>query len=915
LAVSPDGSRLVWNEDTNIRVSNASTGQSLSVIKGHTGWVDRLHFTPGGNRLVSLGSHFRDNKEQTQVKVWDLRSGKEIPFLQEGPEGAKDLALSPDGTRLAVCGTVKKRKSSNTGWVKVFGLDSGKELLSFPSQGFSTDTVRFSPDGTLIASAGSSGKIILWDRFTGKELFSLSGHRSPVVSLAFRADGALLASVAQPFAFSGIQQAGEVKVWNVRPGELSRGKVHTGPVTSLAVSPDGSILASMSPGSGQQPGEVKVWDTWFRRELFPLPSSRGLVTCGRFRPDGRALAAGMLDGKVCVWDLRTGALRWRAWNSGPVLAVSFSPDGKRLAVTVSGLPEGMSEVVVSDALTGALKGKYPFGGPLSDVAFSPNGKFLAVSMPGEITAKGLKGLKYGRVIVLDGATHRVVRKLGGISGESPQLAFSPDGKRLALGGRSFTPQGGLKVNSGIKVWDTNHWKEVRSPLSFLQLDCFAFSQARNLLGAAVRSLDENARLLIWDARTVEEITSLEGPFDVALDLTFSRDGTRLACGYWDSGLRLWDLRTHQAVLKVAAPREVHPSSLVFGPKDGFLVQGMSDGTVRFLASRKRPAVLPLAKLSDPLDTPRVAFSIDGNLVAVGNRGGLVRIWDTRTRNRKLTLRGGGPIQQLAFSPDGTRLATSDQSPLPELGRRPLARTKRAALPKTKAGEIRLWDLNKGRLSRRWKSEPVSRLAWSPEGKWLAFSRDFFDNKTNLPTHSQVRIWNAQTGNLLPWQRQTSRRLASLEFSRNGGRLIATDDREKVHVWDARTGKPIPKAKDRPGVRKAFHSPDGKWLVVSEDGALRLARAPDRKELAFRRRMTAPDPVWHRRQAGRFAKEKRWFAAAFHLDRLLRIRPTDVEAHRRRADLYLRAGDVNRALAHWLAIALLKTGAKNYGKGR
>ena len=69
--------------DNIVKVWDAQTGQESLTLKGHTGWVSSVAFSPDGKRLVS------GSLDKT-VKVWDAQTGQEILTLKghTGPVAA-----------------------------------------------------------------------------------------------------------------------------------------------------------------------------------------------------------------------------------------------------------------------------------------------------------------------------------------------------------------------------------------------------------------------------------------------------------------------------------------------------------------------------------------------------------------------------------------------------------------------------------------------------------------------------------------------------------------------------------------------------------------------------------------------------------------------------------------------------------
>jgi hypothetical protein len=93
VAYSPDGKRLASaSGDNTVKVWDAQTGQELLTCKGHTGYVWGVAFSPDGKRLASAGGK--------AVKVWDAQTGQELLSFMGG-DNSNSLAFSPDGKRLS----------------------------------------------------------------------------------------------------------------------------------------------------------------------------------------------------------------------------------------------------------------------------------------------------------------------------------------------------------------------------------------------------------------------------------------------------------------------------------------------------------------------------------------------------------------------------------------------------------------------------------------------------------------------------------------------------------------------------------------------------------------------------------------------------------------------------------------------
>src|SRR5262249_35318850 len=137
-------------------------------------------------------------------------SHSELLTLKGHTGGVSSVAYSPDGKRLA------SASDDKTG--KVWDAQTGKELLTHQGLGYS---VAFSPDGKRLASGGTY-EVRVWDAQTGQELFSHKGRSRTITfgGVAFSPDGKRLAYGSNPVdQTKNTWAAAEVKVCDAQTGQ------------------------------------------------------------------------------------------------------------------------------------------------------------------------------------------------------------------------------------------------------------------------------------------------------------------------------------------------------------------------------------------------------------------------------------------------------------------------------------------------------------------------------------------------------------------------------------------------------------------------------------------------------------------------------------------------------------------------
>jgi WD40 repeat protein len=209
----------------------------------------------------------------------------------------------------------------------------------------------------------------------------------------------------------------------------------------------------------------------------------------------------------------------RVPTAPPVAALAYRPDGKALVAA------GYNEALLIDPAAGTLTGKLPApGGGATALAFSRDGRFLAV-------ASGVSGVG-GQIRLYpvgpDGnPAAQPARVLTGHADLIHDLAFSPDGKLLASCG----------YDKLIKVWDTASGKEVRTLREHSDsVYAVAFSPDGKLLASA--AADRAVKL--WEAATGRLLYTLGEPTDWVYAVAWSPNGRELAAAGADRSIRVWE---------------------------------------------------------------------------------------------------------------------------------------------------------------------------------------------------------------------------------------------------------------------------------------------------------------------------------------------------------------------------------------
>ncbi len=405
LAVDPDGYRIVAagtldNSATalvyDLRLAAGAEPIVLrSRLSGQT--VSDITFDPSGRWVVAGLSN--------SVVFWPLPTVPGLVFPGDG-DSINSLAFTPDGKSLVI-------PSGGSGGLRLQPLEDGPELKRLLSAQSSYD-MALVPGGRFAVVSDRQTPVVSLYPLDGSSPTRLEGFErfAVVLPVAYDPQRELVAAAG----FRGPPEQKVIRIWNLQDGSLQTlgptekaGDGLDGGYSKLDFLPDGSLLSSGDNG-------VERWRLETRSSRLLLPKS---CRAECVAPDGSAAIVRCLDenglSEASILDLETAAVQPLMGFQGPVSVAAYSPLGDIVAV---GMEDGTVQLAALSRIEPQIL--YSHEAAVTALTFSPDGRRIASADQGgtvrvwnvpDLTNRPLQGLAHDELMAkLDAFTNlRVVR--------------------------------------------------------------------------------------------------------------------------------------------------------------------------------------------------------------------------------------------------------------------------------------------------------------------------------------------------------------------------------------------------------------------------------------------------------------------------------------------------------------------------
>lgn len=488
LRLSSDGRRLAGSDGSSLKVWETRSGKLILSSHDLEGSVTQIAISPDGTRLATVSG-----RTGGTLDVWDVDLGSRMrPSSRPGGK-LLDCTFSPEGRRLAV--------ASHDAYARVFDVASGLPLTESMRHSGAVMEVHFSGDGRRVAtSAVGEVNARIWDGYTGLPAWPWICHPSSSPHARISANGSAVLTGGEDGAF---------RLWRAPVEGAAKVTANQGArVVTASQGATGRLILSVGADA-----LIRLWNRT-TGDLTALIQPSSPPSAVELSPDENWIVTGGENGVVQVWDSRTGkpALPDLRHGDRRVVQVQFDASGEEFF----SLGEEGSLKLWNQSTGRPTARQLEQSGTLIRATYDATGeRLLAADTEHKV---GCWDVRSGR---LSGEKIRLPRRID-------HLAFSPDGKRwltASLGNGSFA-----------QVWDA----VTLQPVGPMLLPGRTFCATLSPDGANVVTCGADNTARIWNAATGGRVGGRMTHSGHVFRSVFSPDGRMVATCSDDGTARVWD---------------------------------------------------------------------------------------------------------------------------------------------------------------------------------------------------------------------------------------------------------------------------------------------------------------------------------------------------------------------------------------
>ncbi|WP_067837500.1 TIR domain-containing protein [Nocardia lijiangensis] len=537
----------------------------------------------------------------------------------------------------------------------------------------------------------------------------------------------------------------------------------------------------------------------------------------------------------------------------PVMGNAISNDGRRAVRFDLGTRQSVVRLI--DAANGESIGspiEWNSKGLIMDVAFSPDDRRIALG--GCFDGLQVWDTETGQSIPLQG-------HIDCVNG----VAFSPDGERVVSGSADGT----------VRLWDARTGRQLASSPP-AEKNAHVRAVAFSPDGRMIASGGFDNMIHLWDATSLTPRGEpLTGHLDSVHAVAFSADGALLVSGSGDKTVRVWDVTSRRPHGEPFLGHDKGVNDVAFDRDSSRIVSGGQDDTVRIWNASHGPTLgVPVAAHGSGMTTS-VDFIEDGQRIVTGGSDGTIRLWDARD------LRPAGPtistvsggVAGMAITADGHIAAATQRIVDPPES---LASFEDFLNLKFR-WEIEIWD-TRGALRSRWEVDAwMVRVETNPRRAMLAtvgcarpgigvdlrsidpatVDMDYLPHVIDCT----VTLWDT-AGHRIGAPLEAHTDVGSASFSPDGEWMASNGGHQKVRLWNVEDGSQVGETIPMDATSVEFSS-DGRRLLLTDYRTLVVVDVGSREQVGERMTDTGRSV-----RAASFSPDGRYIVAAH--DSMVRV---------------------------------------------